>query len=180
MPFIVLRYIPAELCEWYRQVALLRYISSVSAHPTQKTFVDSAAGFFFFFSCFTDISETTESANGIELQAWSPTGCAICACGTAFATTWPRVSRIMFFLQKQKTKHTGICLSACLRGSMTGTNINKTAFQFIKFASQTALSSYLSHTVCIMFPFFFFSPQQGEMKDLFETQPAFIPFQRES
>lgn len=85
----------------------------------------------------------------------------------------------MFFLQKQKTKPAGICLSAWLKGSMTGTNINKTAFQFIKFASQTELSSYLSHAVCIMFPFFFFSPQ-GETKDLFETQPAFAAFQRES
>lgn len=63
---------------------------------------------------------------------------------------------------------------------MTGTNINKTAFQFIKFASQAALSSYLSHAVCIMFPFFFFSPQQGETKDLFETQTAFTPFQRDT
>lgn len=59
---------------------------------------------------------------------------------------------------------------------MTGTNINKTAFQFIKFASQTALSSYLSHAVCIMFPFLFCSAQQGETKDLFETQPTFAPF----
>lgn len=54
-----------------------------------------------------------------------------------------RLFRTVFFMKKGDWRHTDICPLSAYAG-IAGTNIHKTAFEFIKFRSQTALCVFTS------------------------------------